>query len=85
MSDTRGPGGLTIKDYGQQVDSDEDRARKDLESRYGEVLDTAQLQEKYSVLGFAAPCVVVERKSDGKRGSLEFTHNPRFYFGFVEG
>jgi hypothetical protein len=28
--------------------------------------------------------VVVKRKSDGKKGSLEFTHSPRVYFNFVE-
>jgi hypothetical protein len=25
---------------------------------------------------------VVRRKSDGVKGSLEFQHNPRFYFNF---
>jgi hypothetical protein len=34
------------------------------------------------VLSFAAAFVVVRRKSDGKLGSLEFTHHPRVYFGF---
>jgi len=75
--------GLTIKDYGEQVDNDESKARKDLEARYGEVLDTQQMQQKYLVLAFAAPCVVVERLSDGARGSLEFSHSPRFYHSFV--
>jgi hypothetical protein len=26
---------------------------------------------------------IVTRKSDGAKGSLEFTHNPRWYFNFV--
>lgn len=43
-----------------------------------------QLAEEFDVLGFAAPFVVVSRKSDGKRGSLEFTHSPRVYFGWRE-
>jgi hypothetical protein len=30
-----------------------------------------------------APFVIVTRKSDGAKGSLEFTHNPRFYFNFA--
>jgi hypothetical protein len=34
------------------------------------------------VIGFMAPLVVVRRKHDGKKGSLEFQHSPRFYFGF---
>jgi hypothetical protein len=33
--------------------------------------------------GFMAPFVIVTRKSDGAKGSLEFTHNPRFYFNFA--
>ncbi len=45
--------------------------------------DTDQLREEFEVIGFMAPFVAVVRKSDGKKGSLEFTHNPRFYFNFV--
>jgi hypothetical protein len=29
-----------------------------------------------------APLVVVRRKPDGVKGSLEFQHNPRLYFTF---
>ena len=29
--------------------------------------------------------VVVTRKSDNQKGSLEFQHSPRFYFDFVKG
>lgn len=75
--------GLRITDYGQQVARDENAARIDLANRYGEVWDTDQLRASFDVLGFSAPFVVVSRKSDGKRGSLEFTHSPRFYFNFV--
>jgi hypothetical protein len=57
--------------------------RAELEAQHGEVLDTQQMTEKYSVQGFSAPFVVVVRKEDNKRGSLEFTHMPRFYFNFV--
>ena len=45
---------------------------------------TNQLTEEFSVLSFVAPFVVVVRKSDGVKGSLEFTHSPRTYFNFVE-
>ena len=34
------------------------------------------------MLGFVAPLIVVRRKSDGVRGSLEFQHDPRLYFNF---
>lgn len=45
---------------------------------------TDQMTDEFDVLEFAAPYVVVRRKSDGKLGSLEFTHRPRVYFGFRE-
>jgi len=50
----------------------------------GPTWTTDQLREEYEVLGFMAPFVVVKRKSDGKKGSLEFTHNPRVYFNWTE-
>lgn len=54
--------------------------RADAEKRHGQVWTTPELDLEFTVLGFAAPYVIVERKSDGKRGSLEFQHEPRFYF-----
>jgi hypothetical protein len=44
---------------------------------------TDELRRDFDVLGFMAPFVAVRRKSDGVTGSMEFTHDPRFYFGFV--
>lgn len=44
--------------------------------------DTEQLQRDFEVLGFLAPFVAVRRKADGVKGSMEFTHNPRWYFNF---
>lgn len=45
---------------------------------------TDQLQEEFSVLGFMAPYIVVQRKSDGKTGTLQFKHSPRIYFNWQE-
>jgi hypothetical protein len=45
-------------------------------------MSTVEMSALYDVVGFLAPFVVVVRKSDGVKGSLEFTHSPRFYFGF---
>jgi hypothetical protein len=45
--------------------------------------DTAALGRDFDVHGFMAPFVVVTRKADGVKGSLEFTHYPRWYFNFV--
>ena len=48
----------------------------------GQTWTTEQLREEFEVQGFAAPFVVVRRKSDGVRGTLMFRHDPRVYFGF---
>lgn len=48
----------------------------------GETWTTEELQRDFSVEGFSAPFVVVRRKSDGARGTLEFKHSPRIYFDF---
>jgi hypothetical protein len=46
--------------------------------------DTDALQREFEVVGFAAPYVVVIRKADRVKGTLEFTHHPRTYFNFQE-
>lgn len=35
-------------------------------------LNTTQLQEQFTVISFLAPYVLVERKIDGQRGTMEF-------------
>ena len=52
-------------------------SREALEAEHGQVWDTSQLGTDYEVLGFMAPFVVVKRLSDGRKGSLMFTHSPR--------
>lgn len=59
--------------------------RAALEAKYGQVWNTDELRQDFEALGFLAPYVAVMRKKDGKRGSLQFQHNPRFYFNFQEG
>lgn len=57
--------------------------RAKLSAAHGtEVYDTDQLSEHFEVIGFSAPFVVVRRTTDRKKGSLEFTHNPRLYYNF---
>ena len=58
--------------------------RATLESRHGQVWSAAELAHDFEVLGFAAPLVVVRRRTDNKLGSLLFQHHPRYYFGFKE-
>lgn len=53
----------------------------------GEVRDTwttEELQQDFKVEGFALGMVVVIRKADGVKGTLDFTHAPRLYFDFME-
>jgi hypothetical protein len=72
---------VTINGAVESDDPTTERGR--LEAQHGQVWDTAQLAEHFEVLGFAAPYVVVRRRSDQRKGSLEFQHLPRFYFNFV--
>ena len=51
-------------------------SREYLEAKHGQVWDTAELSEDFEVIGFAAPLVVVRRKSDGLKGSLMFQAQP---------
>ncbi len=60
------------------------RSRSELELVYDQVWSGEEMRNDFTVLGFGAPFIVVERKSDGKKGSLMFQHHPRFYFEFQE-
>jgi len=66
----------------QEVNQDAERTK--LEEKYGDVMTTSEMQERFTVEGFLAPFVVCRRTSDGKRGTLMFSHSPRFYFGWQE-
>ena len=57
-------------------------SREALEAKHGQVWDTKELQEEFVVQGFLAPYIAVRRRSDGVKGSLQFQHDPRFYFNF---
>ncbi len=48
-----------------------------------EKMTTAEMTNLYDVDCFAAPFVLVKRKEDGVKGTLEFTHMPRFYYDFI--
>jgi len=56
--------------------------RHELEALHGQVWDTEELGRDFEVVGFLAPFVVVKRRSDGATGSLEFQHQPRWFFNF---
>lgn len=59
--------------------------RSELEAQHGQVWTTDEARRDFEFLGFSMGIAVVRRKSDGERGSLDFTHMPRFYFGFQPG
>lgn len=56
----------------------------ELIEKYGtdNVFTTETVQEHFEIVGFMAPFVVARRKSDNARGTLMFSHDPRFYFDF---
>ena len=62
--------------------------KEDIKTRlvkdFGEVYTTIELQEKFKVISFSSPYVTVERKEDNARGTMQFTHMPRFYYGFIK-
>lgn len=58
--------------------------REQIEPLFGQTWDTDQLAAEFELLAFAAPYVVVRRRSDGRLGSLLFQHEPRLYFRFEE-
>jgi hypothetical protein len=63
------------------IDEAEANAKTD-DDIQGERWTTDELQRDFDVVGFMAPFVVVIRKSDGVKGSMEFRHSPRVYFNF---
>lgn len=67
----------------QQIADEAAALRKELATRHADVMTTDEMRAKYEVSGFMAPFVAVTDKQTGKKGSLEFTHMPRFYFGWT--
>lgn len=54
----------------------------DLEATDGPTWTTETVSQEFEIIGFMAPFVVVRRRSDRQKGTLEFTHNPRVYFNW---
>jgi hypothetical protein len=50
-----------------------------------EALTTSEMQEQYTVLGFAYGYCIVKRKSDGSEGTLSFERvgDTRYYYDFL--
>ncbi len=63
---------------------DSDNSREALESRVGRTWNTSELQQDFEPLGFLSPYIVVRRKADQIKGSLEFrnSYGERVYHSF---
>ena len=66
----------------KEINSTKDTEREDFELRYGKVWNTQELSEEFTVSGFMAPYVMVKRKLDDTKGTMMFSHSPRYYFCF---
>jgi hypothetical protein len=74
-----------IQRINARIESDDaEKEQKRLQDRYGsnDVFTTEQIREKFEVIQFLAPFIIVKEKSSGKVGSLRFQNYPRFYFDF---
>lgn len=69
-----------LKQYRKEVED----ARNEMLKVYPDACTTDELQERYEVLSFLAPFVVVRRKSDNKLGTMQFNGRPRVYYAFEE-
>ncbi len=57
-------------------------SKEGIVAKYGQLWDTRELQEDYTVEGFLAPFVSVVRKKDNAKGLLMFSHHSRYYHSF---
>ena len=56
--------------------------RAELVDGFGAAWDTMELTRDFEVHSFMAPFVMVTRRVDGVRGTMQFDHRPRFYYDF---
>lgn len=77
---------VLVYQINSRLSADEQERYQELVAKYGEndVFDTKAVEENFEITGFMAPFVVAIRNSDHKKGTLQFCHSPRFYFGFEE-
>jgi hypothetical protein len=73
-----------ISELNSGLTENKDARRAELEAQYGQVWSTDEVRQDFEILGFMAPFVVARNRATGKKGSLEFCHSPRFYFGWQQ-
>lgn len=69
---------------GDVESNNEETERARLEKIYGigNVWNTSEVTQNFEILSFLAPYCAAIRRTDGKKGLLQFQHNPRLYFDF---
>ena len=56
--------------------------RANLEREYGKTWTTKEAVADFEFISFLAPQAIVKERATGARGTLTFTHMPRFYFSW---
>jgi hypothetical protein len=74
---------MSVTDGYRQVLTEALNATGIPEAYDGPTWTTDQMIKEFEVKSFAAPFVIVRRRSDDVKGTLMFIHNPRVYFRFT--
>jgi hypothetical protein len=75
--------GLVAQINTQVESEDEAEERLRLERKYGQVWNTKEVQEVFTIESFLAPFCFATHKETGASGMLTFQHWPRFYFLWI--
>ena len=73
---------MTAKYGSVEYESEVAEYRIKLEEQYGTVWNTSEVQRDFEITGFGAPQCGAIHKETGIKGTLTFSHQPRFYFNF---
>ena len=84
MDETENVRRVMVAYLNASLSEDELHRYQQLCAQYGDdnVYNTKSVQEVFEIEGFLAPFVMVIRKSDRVKGTMQFCHSPRFYFDF---
>lgn len=76
---------VLVHEINSRLSPDEQERYRELVEAYGEddVWDSEAVGDFFTFKGFMAPFAVVTKKETGEVGSLQFSHSPRFYFGWT--
>ena len=69
-------------DKEREEQAEEHEFEQKLIAEYGQLWNTEQVTKDFEIRSFMAPYVSVRRRSDNVKGTMQFTHMPRWYFNF---